>query len=94
MLFDGRCRQLASFAFDPYGDMQRFHIDNRRHTGHKRAPIEKFGDSPNISATRVRVANVRGEKFQKTKLRLITAPGRPPLVLPGRNTCDGYFADS
>jgi hypothetical protein len=75
VLFDGRRGQLAGFVFDPRGNVQRLHVDDRRHASRNRAPIAKFRHGSDIGMPRVRVEDIRSEEFQKAKLCSITGGG-------------------
>lgn len=75
VLLDGRCGLLAGFAFDPRGNMQRLHVDDRRHASRNCAPIEKFRYGSDIGTPRVWVADIRSEEFQKAKMCSITGGG-------------------
>ncbi len=75
VLLDSRRGQLAGFTFDPRGNVQRLHVDDRLHASRNRAPIEKFSHGSDIGMPRVRVADIRSEELQKAKLCLITGGG-------------------
>src|SRR5271165_3143718 len=88
-LFDGRRGSLAAELLDVGRDMQRLHGGDRRDAG-ALAPGQKFPRRLRIGAPRVLVANVRGEEFQKARLRARAGggdnSGRSSSVRKGRDS--------
>src|SRR5437667_3050093 len=63
-LLDARRSELACAGLDPGGDMHRLHGADGRYAG-ARAPGQEFIRSAGIGPTRVRVADVGREEFEK-----------------------------
>lgn len=60
-----RCRRVvAGLLFGPGGDVQRLHHGDRRDAV-VLAPGHEVGDRPAVGPAGVRVADLRGEEFQK-----------------------------
>ena len=65
--------KLAPEALDPGGDVHRLDVEQAE--AGMVAPVEEFGDRPEVSAAGVRVADVGGEEFDEAAAGMRAARG-------------------
>jgi hypothetical protein len=71
-LLDGWRGSLAAELLDVGGDVQRFHVGDRRDAG-ALAPDQKLARRLRVGAPRVSVADLSGEEFPKPGLRALAS---------------------